>query len=61
MGILIEVLKLRGGEGGKHLINIFDACPGLTLCANEYWCSSEAFLAPSALDSIAIKLDMARI
>ena len=53
MGILKEGLKLRGGEGGKHLINIFDACPGLTECANEYWCSSKAFLVPSALDGKA--------
>lgn len=61
MGILIEGLKLRGGEGGKHLINIFDAYPGLTWCADESWCSSKAFLVPSVLGSLAVKLDMDRI
>lgn len=61
MGILIEGLKLRGGEGGKHLINIFDASPGLTPCADEYWCSSNAFLASFALDSLTVKLDMERL
>jgi len=47
MGILIEGLKLRGGKGGKHLINIFDACPRLTWCAKEYWYRSNLFWCPS--------------
>lgn len=60
LGILIEGLKPGGGRG-EILINISDACPGLTWCANESWCSSKAFLVPSALNSLTGKLDMDRI
>lgn len=45
-------------EGKKHMINIFDACPGLTLSANEYWCSRKSFSMPSALDSLTVRQDL---